>query len=70
MSNRLGRSFFGTVFFLVATVFAPPTSWAQSADELAGLWKAQRLYGPRVHGALIITKERDAYVAEPQGCCV
>jgi CubicO group peptidase (beta-lactamase class C family) len=39
----------------------------QSADELAGLWKARRRFGPDARGALVIERAGTAYTAEMVG---
>lgn len=43
------------------------SSPAVSADELAGLWKAKRRFGPDARGLLIIEKEGESYVADMVG---
>ena len=43
---------------------APP---AASADELVGLWKAKKRFGPDARGPLIIQKDGAAYIADMMG---
>jgi CubicO group peptidase (beta-lactamase class C family) len=46
---------------------AAPVAAAESADELAGLWKAKRWFGPFARGPLSITRTGETYTAEMIG---
>ncbi|HEX8847802.1 MAG TPA: serine hydrolase [Pyrinomonadaceae bacterium] len=45
----------------------PTATPAAAADELAGLWKAKKRFGPDARGPLIIQKDGAAYTAEMAG---
>lgn len=61
----LGRLFLGSIALLAALAAAP--AQAQPTDELAGLWKAQRLYGPVARGPLVVTRSGDTYRVDMMG---
>src|SRR5262245_181917 len=53
---------------LGATIsLASPSRAAEPAEDLAGLWKAQRWFGPEARGALIIQKNRQDFLADMAG---
>lgn len=62
---------------LIAAVLAPATPGAAgsadtappaaSADELAGLWKAKRWFGPFARGPLVLRKTGETYTADMAG---
>lgn len=63
----------GLVLFswvLVGDVPSPaqtPTPTPRSVDELVGLWKAKRWFGPMKRGALVIDRKGSAYTADMAG---
>jgi len=42
----------------------PPNTPSASADELVGLWKAKRRYGPDARGPLVIRRESSGWTAD------
>ena len=52
--------------FVVAPQLAV-TSTMGSADELVGLWKAKKRFGPDARGPLMIQKDGTAYIADMMG---
>lgn len=50
---------------VVALAMAPVT--ASAADDLSGLWKAKRFFGPEARGPLILQRVGDGYVADFAG---
>jgi hypothetical protein len=62
-----------TALLLVASLLASPQGAAApatpsaSADELAGLWKAKRRFGPDARGPLVIERTGTTYVADMNG---
>jgi CubicO group peptidase (beta-lactamase class C family) len=60
------RRVFGAIFLVMAALGAARVA-AEPADELAGLWKAQRLHGPVARGTLIIDRDGGDYVADMMG---
>jgi CubicO group peptidase (beta-lactamase class C family) len=53
------------VFFSVAHL--PAQTQKGSVDELAGLWKAQRWFGPVARGPLVIKRSGSSYTADMAG---
>src|SRR5688500_6813562 len=50
-----------------ATISVPSPASANDADELVGLWKAKRWFGPFARGALVITEAGGTYTADMIG---
>ena len=67
----MSRRGFGSIVSALLAVFfvsAPQLlSQAGSADELAGLWRAQRWFGPVTRGPLVIKRTGSSYVADLVG---
>ena len=64
-------SVFTTLLILPAALGRTDSAAAQTAvDDLAGLWKAQRWFGPFVRGTLTIQKRGEAYSADIAGLSV
>jgi CubicO group peptidase (beta-lactamase class C family) len=53
--------------FSVAQAPASAAAPAASVDELAGLWKAKRWFGPFARGPLVVQRTGEAYTAEIVG---
>ncbi len=51
----------------LALLFLAVPSRADVLDELGGLWKASRWFGPRARGTLVIQRSGDAYTADVAG---
>jgi CubicO group peptidase (beta-lactamase class C family) len=51
----------------VLSAAAPAANQAGSADELAGLWKAKRWFGPFARGPLIMQRTGETYTADMMG---
>jgi len=51
---------------LLAQLFAV-AAYADALDDLAGLWKAKKRFGPDARGTLLIEKDGDAYIADFAG---
>ncbi|MFL5487323.1 MAG: serine hydrolase domain-containing protein [Gemmatimonadaceae bacterium] len=68
MSAR-GLSGIAAVLAAILFVTFPPDAHAQagSVDELAGLWKAQRWFGPQIRGPLVIRRTGSSYTADVMG---
>lgn len=49
------------------SVVVPAANAADSADELVGLWKASRWFGPRVRGTLVVERSGQMYRADIAG---
>ena len=64
---------FGAIAFAVvaaslsATAQQAPQTQSGSVDELAGLWKAQRWFGPVARGPLVIRRNGSSYTADMFG---
>jgi CubicO group peptidase (beta-lactamase class C family) len=62
-----------TVLFISAllpiTTFhqSPATPKTGGVDELVGLWKAKKRFGPDARGSVIVHKEGDGYIADMMG---
>jgi CubicO group peptidase (beta-lactamase class C family) len=52
---------------LPGTAQQPARNQSASVDELAGLWKAQRLFGPLARGPLVIRRSGSSYTADMLG---
>lgn len=62
------RSMWIALLLVVAAVpAAAPAAPAASVDELAGLWKAKRWFGPFARGPLVIQRTGETYTAEIVG---
>ncbi|HEY6064796.1 MAG TPA: hypothetical protein VIY96_01480, partial [Thermoanaerobaculia bacterium] len=46
---------------------ALPAASAGSAEELVGLWKAKRWFGPDARGALVIRRSGETWTADMMG---
>jgi CubicO group peptidase (beta-lactamase class C family) len=58
----------GIAFVLIiAALLAAAVPPSPSADELAGLWKAKRWYGPFARGPLVIERTGETYTADMAG---
>jgi CubicO group peptidase (beta-lactamase class C family) len=55
------------LFALAVTAAAQQPARTQSVDELAGLWKAQRWFGPTVRGPLVIRRTGATFSADLMG---
>src|SRR5688572_9823318 len=44
-----------------------PVTLAAASDDLSGLWKAKRRFGPDSRGTLIIERRGDSYTADLAG---
>ena len=55
------------LLLLVAQASAATAAPTASADELAGLWKAKRWFGPFARGPLVIQRTGETYTAEMIG---
>ena len=58
------------VAFFVTALFGtaqPAQTQGNSVDELAGLWKAQRWYGPVARGPIVIRRNGSSYTADMLG---
>jgi hypothetical protein len=55
------------LLIVVAISAAAPATPAGSADELAGLWKAKRWFGPFARGPLILQQTGATYTADMAG---
>lgn len=51
----------------VSAQTATPTPSLKGADELVGLWKAKKRFGPDARGPVIVQKDRAAYIADFAG---
>jgi CubicO group peptidase (beta-lactamase class C family) len=54
------------VAIVLASVFVAAV-YADPLDELAGLWKAKKRYGPDARGTLLVEKTSDGYLADFAG---
>ncbi|MFL5484244.1 MAG: serine hydrolase domain-containing protein [Gemmatimonadaceae bacterium] len=52
---------------LCGTLQQPLSAQAGSADELAGLWRAQRWFGPVARGPLVVRRNGSSYTADMVG---
>src|SRR6266550_1275972 len=52
---------------LAANAQQPAPTQTGSVDELAGLWKAQRWFGPAARGPLVIRRTGSSYIADMVG---
>ena len=55
------------VIAIVAALSSVAQGQAGTVDELAGLWKAQRLFGPVARGPLVIRRTGSSYTADMVG---
>jgi CubicO group peptidase (beta-lactamase class C family) len=55
------------VLFLVSPVVRVSSAQSNSVQELAGLWKAKKRFGPDARGSLIIQKDGATYRADMMG---
>lgn len=74
-TNRLRTILVATLFAALqilpaARVLAAPGPQQTSSDDLTGLWKAQRWFGPNVRGTLIVQRRGVAYFADIAGMSV
>jgi hypothetical protein len=54
----------------LALLVAPLAAHAEPADDLTGLWKAKRWFGPEARGPLIVRKSGAGYEADMAGYVV
>jgi CubicO group peptidase (beta-lactamase class C family) len=66
MNSRILRSPAGSlaVIALLACVASAGAFAAESADELVGLWKAHRWFGPAAHGPLVLERSGETWTAD------
>src|SRR4051794_17150332 len=55
------------IVLLLIGAAIPAAATPGSADELAGLWKAKRWFGPFARGPLILERTGTAYTADMAG---
>ena len=55
------------ILVLAALALTLAAAAQEPAGDLAGLWKAQRLHGPAARGTLVVTREKEGYVADMMG---
>jgi CubicO group peptidase (beta-lactamase class C family) len=67
----LARGFGAVIVALAVTLFASaqasPQAQSGGVDELAGLWKAHRSFGPNARGPLVIRRVGSSYTADMLG---
>jgi CubicO group peptidase (beta-lactamase class C family) len=67
LANGLGAPIVALAVALTATAQQPAQTQEGSVDELAGLWKAHRSFGPNARGPLVIRRAASTYTAEMLG---